>query len=359
MRHRKRLFELILGIFPGLYSVAVHGQDFDALAQGFQQARALSAPKAMLALPAGSLTKGADLSWQFPPKKTPNQGSIASCHDFTAIALLEAAYYRHSGQHVAFSEADLFARTKLAGAHVLNDAVIYKTYGGETKCALGETGWAYQDLLFIMREGVLPDTAGCTSYEEFAKNYIKKFQIPFRESILRLSTCGVQLSKTRQPMTDTAEELLQAAPYASEIRAMVREALQGFSVRHRAFESLKHDTLLKISSGECTNRGMAQRDQLLALLRTGIPVEASVHTLGIAFWGTAKHRPNDPVGSTLAHSVVVVGFQQDSAGRFIFKTRNSWFRNGRAFSPDLRQEDLCRVFHMTTFLTPAEASRTP
>ncbi len=352
--------KILLIFFQGFCSITIHGQDFDALAQGFQQARALSAPKAMLALPAFTIRDIVDLRDQFPPGKVPDQGKVGTCHVFATVGLLEAAYYRRYGSHIAFSEADLFAQSRVGTGAIYSEASVCKTYAGTDKCMLGEGAWPAENLQFILNFGILPANAGGVSYEQFAQDYIEDLKKPIEASLSHLHSRGLKIKQSPTPALKKLQKIIwESVPFASEIRRRVRDALAGFEVAHLYFDRLPPERYLHISPKECGEISRDRRKKLIAELKAGRPVEVSLALLGMPAWKHATHRPSDAVGNTLNHSVLVVGLRQDGAGRYSFRTRNSWIIESQPVNPDLGEDELCHIIGMTRLLTSKEAATLP
>lgn len=304
--------------------------------------------------------KTVDLSDQFPPGKIPDQGQIGSCHDFSAVALLEAAFYRHYKVHVPFSETDLFARMQMCSGEVCNDAGVYKAIDGSLQCGLGEGGNAQRDILFMLEHGVLTaDGGSCASYAQFSENYIRRFQKPLEDALLKLHACGKTLPPVEpEKLKNTAERWAKPSPNAAAERKAVREALAGFIVsnvyEYDAKKTLRAAELMNISPEKCLDSSQTQREAILAELDAGRPVVVIAQLLGMKQWHP-KQRPTDSPNSTANHLFLITGYRQNEAGRLTFQIRNSWVNDGKPYNPDVTPEELCHVIEVTTLLTPEEA----
>lgn len=299
-----------------------------------------------------------DLSGQFPPGKIPDQGAIGSCHDFSSIALLEAAFYRYYKTHVPFSETDLFAQTKMCSSEVCNNASVYKAIDGSMQCGLGEGGLPSKDIEFILEHGILTaDGGSCASYAQFKKNYIQRFQKPLEHALLKLNSCGRSLPRVEPgKLKNTIDRWEKASPEAQTERDAVKEALSGFAVRKVIAESklINGDVLLRISPERCEEMGKKQREALLSQLDAGRPVSVSVQLLGLKFWHPER-RPTEHPDSTANHAFLIIGYRKDEQGRLRFQTRNSWVKDGKPYNPIVSSDELCHVMGITTLLTPDEA----
>ena len=104
-----------------------------------------------------------DLSGQFPPNERPNQGSLGTCHDFSAAALIEAAYYRrYRPKRLDLAAQDVFVCC--TGTCSMTE---YKAVNGTTQCRLNESGHPFDDAQYVIDHGALP-AGSCRSYAGFA-----------------------------------------------------------------------------------------------------------------------------------------------------------------------------------------------
>jgi hypothetical protein len=300
---------------------------------------------------------GVDLSDQFPPNKIPDQGQVGSCHDFAAIALLEAAFYRYYKIHMGFSEADLFAQAQMRSGEVCNDAMVYTAIDGSRQCGLGEGGYVDKDIKFILDRGVLTtDSGACASYPQFEKNYRERFQEPLVKALLKLDACNRSLPKVEPgKLKNTADRWEKPSPQAQAEREGVKEALSGFSLL-KVHASSTHDPrwLSTVSSKECRESSAKQREVLIRQLDAGRPVAVYAELLGLKAWHPEQD-PREHPESVAAHAFLVVGYKKGWNGKLTFQTRNSWVKDGQPYNPDLSSDELCHLFGIMTLLTPEEA----
>ena len=266
--------------------------------------------------PPASLPSRVDLSsqWADGPR---DQAPLQSCHDFAAVALLEAGYFRAAGRRLRLSEADLFARaTALRGAR----SVIIR-----------ENGLLREDLRFALAEGVLTGDG----YRAFAD----RFKSAPRLTPLRGARAGLERIFPEA-----------ATPEASAERERVREELSGLRVGGPGFLRFFGSAARVILKGRGVRcRGRARRrDLLMTRLAGGQPVGIGLMLNGASDPDLQARR--DPLGGE--HYLVVTGYDSTPDG-VVFSLRNSWDHRPGSDSK-LPEADLCSLFGVSWISAPGE-----
>jgi hypothetical protein len=349
-----------------------------AAAQGLR-----SASKAPAKAPEFSLARGGvNLDGQFVPDKPHNQGQIGSCHDFAAVALVEAAYYRRYKVHLPLSEADMFAQGQIATGKIYNQASVYQGAGGGLQCALGEGGWEDQDVALILRRGILPLTRlSCSPYGKMAACYEKQIQKPVQDAMLNLavnvpvaSASGHVLPKVKggkalDKMKILAAQLEGAAPDADQRRLAVKQSLKGFKqvtqyyyqgMKRNGFDNRFYDQLRAMTPAQCEAAGEKQGKYIVSELNKGRPVMVGFALRGDKQWGFLDTEPNSPAKDTYGHAFLITGYTS-KGGLPVFRTYNSWAKVVRnkvqQINPPVLANQLCRVMQADSLLTPEEAAQ--
>jgi hypothetical protein len=306
----------------------------------------------MLALPPGP---SIDLSSQFPPGKNPNQGAIGDCHDFATVGMVEAAYYRRYHAHQAFSEADLFAQSRLANGLACNNPRVWTGADKIERCSLGEGGLAEKDLQYVLDHGILPDGQGkCASYKDFHNAYVRNVQKPYKDAFLALSQLNQPLPKlSPEEAQAQATEIEKPSSDADAARDKIKEELRGFKVASRFFHVPNYDELEHLSAKNCGDQSAAQRDFIVSELRRGRPVHMGFYLANMTSWGVILPPKSAPPKSALGHDVIIDGMREDPPGHPIFLVRNSW---GKSWPDEIDSGQLCRVDTLSVFLTPEESA---
>ncbi|HOX23461.1 MAG TPA: C1 family peptidase, partial [Elusimicrobiales bacterium] len=279
-------------------------------------------------LPAPRYAASVDLGYQFTGQR--DQNKIGSCHDFSAVALVEAAYFRYYGKHIDLAEQDLFSQTKLCSGEACNKASVYTANDGSRQCNLAEGGSPSQDLNYILTHGVLPDEAyACHSYDQFASSYVPIFQDRLEKAIVKLDAKGKTLPKVQPGKLDKmVDRYVCPAENADELRRKVKNELKGFKADGEMFFGaafIPADAFMTMKPEECRADSSEQKKFLLNMLNQNIPVSVGVHLIGMKAWGYDKPRPTGKPGATYGHAFLIIGYEFKD-GQLVFKTRNSWIK---------------------------------
>jgi len=252
--------------------------------------------------PPSSLPDTVDLSGQFDPELR-EQGSVQACHAFAAVALLEAAHFRSTGERLRLSEADLFFRSR----------------------PLKEGGVMRADLRYALKHGVLPGDAYV--YDAMLARYLARGGRPRRA-------------------LDFPESLSEEARAKREDVRRKLEALTIDGTDGLVYFGSAARTLAARRAVSCLGRGR-RRDTIMSVLASGVPVGAGILLNGVADPGLRGDVPDDLGG---AHYIVLTGYEKTPAG-VTFSIRNSWGRRPGS-AARLIEPDLCALFGLTWVLVP-------
>ncbi len=338
----------------GQAGLAQAAQGLKALSTSFNNtAHGLNASaRPMLALPPGP---SIDLSSQFPPGKKPNQGAIGDCHDFATVGMIESAYYRRYHEHQSFSEADLFAQSRLTNGLACNNPHVWTGADQIERCSLAEGGLAEKDLQFVLDHGILPDGQGkCAAYKDFHNAYVRDVQKPYEDAFLAFSQSNSPLPKlSPEEAQSQVAGLEKPSPDADAARDKIKEELRGFKVASRFFPVPNYDELVKISDKSCGEESVSRKDFIVSELRRGRPVHMGFYLANMTSWGVILPPKSAPPKSPLGHDVIIDGMREDPPGHPIFLVRNSW---GKSWPDEIDSDQLCRVDTLSVFLTPEESA---
>lgn len=258
-----------------------------------------------------------DLSAQFgdPPRK---QGDIGSCHSFTAVALIEAAYFRQYGRHVRLSEADLYVRR-----------IVLPPL---SRLISREGALLRPELRYALERGVMPGDFYAefeTRYHAFAKRFFKFLD----------------------PKESVVDELLpeSATEEANAGREKIRSEIAGFTVGGESFLKFigaAARSTIKDGPIRCRHRRVAA--MIERQLNAGRPV-------GIGLdrgWAQSPVWRQNSKGAN-AHYFTIVGYDRAESG-LVFHTRNTW-SEAEGGSPDISGEDLCEVYGLSWVRAPVDA----
>jgi hypothetical protein len=267
--------------------------------------------------PVAAFPDRVDLSaqWADGPRE---QAPLAACHDFAAVALLEAGYFRATGRRLRLSEADLFARgTALRGLR----SVLVR-----------ENGILREDLRFALAEGVMTGDG----YAAFAKNYKN----------------SPRLTPLKGERKGLERILPQAAtPEAAADRARAREELGVLRVGGPGFlRFFGSAARVVLKGGAVRCRGRDRRRNLLqGRLAAGQPVGVGLLLNAVSDPGLHSHE--DAAGGE--HYLVVSGYERRDSG-VVFTLRNSWDHRPGG-NAELTESDLCAVFGISWISAPGES----
>lgn len=292
--------------------------------------------------------RGIDLGEQFADPAQRNQSAVGSCHIFGSIGVLEAAYFRKYGKHVRFSEEDLFLRRQILSGD------IYADFCASGKCTLSEGGHPSQDIQYALDHGVLTGS----SYAAFVERYVRyrsaeqktmeglqkmRDQQGWLEKLLYDPRAHWRELQTQGSAAKMIGDYLEGRDRNSSTeREKTQKELAGFRVKVKWYEAGGNDTVTK-TAAQCNAEGALQRGAMLRELHAGRPVVLSMNLIGLKAWGqTEKSRD-------AYHAFMIVGVKNDG-GKRTFKSRNSWGGD----NPDVGEDELCRVYGITTVLIPGE-----
>ena len=154
-------------------------------------------------------------------------------------------------------------------------------------------------------------------------------------------THWAELQKESSKLTEAF--LAGRDPKIDAERADTRGKLAKMAVKEKKFTYLG-DEAPKKSPAQCRSGGAEQGRAISGELDSGRPVAISMTLKGLAVWGTA--------GSTdhANHAFTIVGYKAEENKPVLYQTRNSW----AGMNPDVREDELCRVFSVITVLAPGE-----
>ncbi len=305
---------------------------------------------------AGKGVKEVDLLPQLTGASNRNQCSVGSCHAFSSIAVLEAAYNRKYGEKIRFAEADVFMRRTVMSKDLYNE------FCATGKCKLSEGNDVIGDINYAIANGVASDL----EYRDFLDRYLKyrAAEVKTLEGIEKRYQEMSWLEKLfYDPRAHWAE--LQDAPLSKNIlerflrgndpkvaeqRASSAAKLKGFVALEKSFAYLG-DKAAKTSKEDCKKAGIPQGELILKELHAapkGRPISISMSLSGLPAWGQTD------VTAHANHAIAIVGYRMEEGKGAVFKTRNSW---GAAENHDIQETELCRIYRIVTVLTPEEASQ--
>jgi hypothetical protein len=299
------------------------------------------------------------------PHSAPDQGPVADCHDFAAVALVEAGYYRYHCPDPAnpYNSGNCSKRLDLAPQDLFVcctrecPVAAYKAVDGSMQCRLEEAGSPNLDVAYLVRNGVLP-TDACRPYREFSKSLHTKaqeLQAKAQEElgkIMRQGPASDDLTVPGVKLTQAEEKQMEGpALDADQQRREIKQQLKGFHYDTESFDYLPWEDLQKISPQDCDKEGRPQFEIINRELRAKRPVILAMSLRGLAAWKMkSAPGPKDPPGDTAGHAFLVVG-RDSKEGLTVFKTYNSW----GGLNPDVSEQDLCRVMSITMVYAPNEA----
>jgi hypothetical protein len=131
-----------------------------------------------------------------------------------------------------------------------------------------------------------------------------------------------------------------------EQRGKVRDALTGFVAWHwsegRNWPELEESA--KLRPMDCRAAGVYQGLAIIDELRAGRPVAVSMELKGLQAWGSAGSQEH------AYHAFLITGFEKKPGEDALLRVRNSW----RGKNPDVREDELCRVYDIISVLAPGE-----
>ncbi|MFA6583066.1 MAG: hypothetical protein WCS77_02110 [Elusimicrobiaceae bacterium] len=313
-----------------------------------------------------AVNQAVDLSYQFEDYADRQQGNVGSCHVFTSISLLEAAYYRKYHRTIRFSEADLFLRKMLL------DGSAYTLFLTTGASVLTEGGVPYYDSKFVIEHGV----ASAPSYDKFEKMYSwyrnaeqktlqyinanvdnpdiyepgEKAEQPLMpattETVKAVSIRDIWVKLQTQPgMKKQIEQLFKIS--GEKLRAereAIKNQLAGFSTGFWVNTQYSKQSAT-LSKEQCAKEGKTVSEVFLPLLKSQIPISVGVDLSYLKSWGQT------PESRDARHGFTLIGYRQAPDGEYHFISRNSW----GGWNPDIKESELCRTMYATLVFTPEEA----
>lgn len=328
-----------------------------------------------------------DWSGQFtgPPR---NQGAMGTCHIFASVGILEAAWRRMGREAVRFSEADLFVQRMVLGGEVL----------GGMDSRLQEGGMIDWDLQYAFDHGV----AQGDGYQAFLgrwRRYVNDVGdsvLPFALHAAVQRTFAAMLGRP-DPEVDPVQLLRDSrtTPRARlEIRRLFQDDARLAANRAQSWsvlgtmraESVNFPfqypadyprSVIEASAADCLHQGRDQERAIVAELRAGRPVAVGMYIDGLPAWGAGVEDAPDllldrrgllvpgrggagvpgslsPYGN---HIFIITGMD-GAPGNAVYHVRNSWGASAE-YNPDVRSDQLCRVYQVLTVLNEGEEGALP
>lgn len=333
-------------------------------ARALPQKPAPGAPAFILPVPGESV----DLISQFPrSREGQDQGQIGDCHDFAAVALMEAAYNRRYRQFRLLSVTDLFVHHTLTSPDAAADYIVAGRDASSPP--VYEGGNTIGDVTYALERGVASQLD--EPYGPFYRRYFKG-DVPH----LQMELTDAEDRKVRYYLNDASDSDVKRSlpkdsifaddrseiaanlilpemgriaartdaqhPQAAVSREQSRQLLRGFIVGGRAYRTARD-----ISADACLEKGQERMSLLVSELRKGRPVG-----VGMDVGGVWIHAPKEKAN----HEFVIRGYVVQPGGRVTFRTLNSWGKDkfGEAWDSYVFDLDLCRVYSITTLRAPGE-----
>jgi len=321
------------------------------------QAAPASVAGAPVCVPAGVEPSSVSLQDQFPDGPF-RQQRASDCHDYAAVGVLEAAYFRKYREKVHFSEPDLFL-----GRTVLNPDFQHAALTGRPKSRADdvlaalrdqEGGEEAADVQYALDHGIARDP----QYERFAKRYELELAAQAKtiasinansgswwERLLLDPRAYYEKLQNDPGRRRSLERYLLGRDCSAE-RAEVKAKLAGFKMRTMTFPvvPLNKDVLTGLEPYLAS--GIAQGNAIMAELKRGRPVAIGMRIEGLEDWGQKG------VTQEVDHAFLITGYRRDPVGLRVFETRNSFGgKNAEVYEFDFR-----RIDTVTTLLTPEEAA---
>ena len=346
----------------------------------------------LLAAPAGAAGKSVDLSAQFPGAAVRTQGATNTCHVFSTVSLLEAAFRRRWDFGEAFSEADLFVRKVVKDPEYYDQVrkAIGSAHGDQPAYRFVEWGNAPADIAFAIKHGIAK--AATAPWPEFAKRYAA-FEKAQRDDLGAhddqvVTMSGVQQDLKRDFDVLGREEQAGRMDYFANVRRSQLQQVQGeisavqFSAKKTFFAFLtqvqgrtfaegedillgvdpkrakEHELFQRLMSGfrvqvktyddvelpdeKCRAAGADRKAALLAFFDRGIPLGLSMDVGGLKEWGVAK--------GPARHAFTVTGYKTGDDGKISLQSRNSW----GGVNPEVSEDRFCRISRLVAVLTDRE-----
>lgn len=319
-----------------------------------------------------------ELSRAFP-SNCRSQGNTKTCHAWAAQAVLGAGVKLLLGKDEAvpvFSTADLFVRRLLLDKPSYEVREVAAEDGsGRPEVAISETGDPYDDLEFMIEQGVATESS--VPWDPFLKEY-EKFKEEKNQECLRIFKDNGKKSvieclkseplkefikslKTPDEKTkaELAKRLLGETRTIRDERKAWKDRLGKLKPQRRNFAA---ETRIFSDPAECRRQGAGRKELILSHLRADPPrpVAVCLHLQGLQRWRKGALKK----GHEFKHCVAITGWSpEDKAAKAAeaFSTLNSWglvMVRGPSFdplgravaaplyaqdNPDIDAENLCRV----------------
>lgn len=289
-----------------------------------------------------------DLLPEFADGSDRNQADVGSCHAFSSVAVLEAAYFRHFHRAVRFSEADVFLRRTVL------DPERFARFVETGETAMREGNDPAGDVEYALRNGI----ASNVGYDSFVKRF-KRWREADKKTLAGINQMREEEGwlerllydprehwaelETRPGNRKLYERMLQGAgePVVAD-RAKYKAELAGFSLKKASYEFPKG----RVDAAGCRAAGRPQAADIVAELKAGRPVAVSMALDGLPEWGQTKSSAH------AYHAFTIVGMHPNQRGEPVFQTRNSW----GGVHPDVPLEQTCRIYAIASVLAPGEAA---
>ncbi|MBI5200474.1 MAG: hypothetical protein HY925_02710 [Elusimicrobia bacterium] len=330
---------LIAGVLASIVASAEPGRGDDFGSFDFQALRDAVAPggiggvrQAPAPAPAKSSRRWDVEGFSGVPR---DQCDVGSCHAFGSVGVLEAAWWRRYREFRTFSEADLFLRRTVLGEPMRREIE------GCGSCRAVEGGFVEDDLRFALSSGV----ATTLAYGSFLARYREvrtAVDASRRLLILPYDPMRSWRAVVRQPGFQTHLQAYLSGDETglSRERAESAERFRGFRAATKPGLARLGGAVKTMPAAECKRKGADARAAIFGELVAGRPVVVSMTLDGLAAWGNAGE-----------HAFVISGYTNTDGEDLVFHARNSW---SNMPNPDVREDQLCRVWSVVTVLTAQE-----
>lgn len=362
--------------------------------------RAMAQSRARQARGAPPSLRPVDLSAQFPPDAAErSQGVAGTCHDFAAIALLEAAIHRRIGGHLALSQADLFIQDTLLNDDVGTRSAMapggvdggiqhyYDPYlgsGYKGKHSVDEGDSAPFDLQMALNHGVAPqaDLPYSSFYPAYEKAIVPGLERDMKRADVELaaldkaehigpkqtvSVDGAQVgvdAEGREALLQTRIDPAQRRRVQAFLQGLdprslgtleagrlnVRQLLAGARVSSWSAPGFDSKTVLTKTPSQCLAAGARAGELIARELQAGRPVALGIDVAGLKGWTWEKSK------DVLMHSVVVDGLEPGNGESLRFLVLNSW---GPKYDIPIGADELCHIAQLVDLANPGEAGVLP
>ena len=199
----------------------------------------LLAPIVLITLPLSTLT--AREYW----RHNEYQGDIGACHIFATVALIEAEYWRSTGQFIDLSERDLFLRHYSNGARSSSEIIADQLIAATQKKLpqnFNEAGNVDRDFDLAKKYGIASERE--LPYDSYFSTDIAMAVRSLRHNRDQLSLEANQLKRTKQWSSSVAQHKIQqshdqlsrinkalALPHSTVTRGWTQKWLTGYQIK--------------------------------------------------------------------------------------------------------------------------------